>query len=261
LPASGKWAAIASPVARYIQYRLTLTGKGDATPTVEQVQVVYQVGNLAPLIGTVQVTPVAKPGAAPAKRPGGADDDEPLRYRTVAFQASDPNDDALKYTLEFRKVGNQKWIKLTDKLTDPTYAWDTLGTEDGTYELQITASDAPANPPETALTATKLHRPVLVDNTAPTISDLAAKLGAKGEVELSASVADAASRLKRLDYSVDTNDDWVTVLPNGGLCDNAKESFAVTIKDLAAGAHRLAVRAYDEFNNVAYASVEVTIGK
>ncbi|MCK4624404.1 MAG: hypothetical protein KAV00_03770, partial [Phycisphaerae bacterium] len=45
--AGGGWLPIASPAGRFLQYRLTLAGEGKATPSVNRVTLVHQVGNIA----------------------------------------------------------------------------------------------------------------------------------------------------------------------------------------------------------------------
>ncbi len=259
VPVSSRWTAIGSPAGRFLQYRLTLSGKGPASPVVQQVQIVYQADNLAPVVAAVQVLPSAKP--APARGEGEEAANQPLRYRIVAIKAADPNGDELRYELHYRRLGDQRWIKLTDKLTQPTYPWDTLATADGSYEVRVTVSDDRSNPAGRAQTAARISRPLIVDNTAPTVTDLTVKPAGKGAVSLAAKLADATSRIEKIEYSVDTNEDWTVVAPADGICDSQRESFATTIADLEPGTHRVAVRVTDEYNNIGYASVEVTVEK
>jgi hypothetical protein len=183
---------------------------------------------------------------------------EPLRYRSVSLRAHDQNNDELEYAFYFRRSGNEKWIKLADKQAESLYAWDTLGVQDGSYEVKAEVSDAKANPPGASLTAEKVVRGIVVDNTAPVVTDLICKPDGKGVAALSGSVSDATSRISQIAYAVDNNDQWIMILPTSGICSCQQESFAVKVDLPDAGRHRIAVRTLDEFNNAGYSSVEVT---
>ncbi len=270
LAIGANWTKIPSPAGRYLQYRLTLSGDGKAAPLVEQVQLSYQVHNLAPQIRSAGIQPAAQGQSMPmgaskiahrssAMMSEAQTSPEPLRVRSVSVHASDANNDDLEYAFFFRRGSDEKWIKLADKLTDPTYAWDTLGVQDGVYEMKIEVSDAKSNPPGTALMAEKILRGILVDNTAPAVSELACKPAGKGKATLSGSVADATSRIGQIAYAVDNNDQWITILPTSGICDCLQESFSLTIDLPDSGRHRVAVRTMDEFNNAGYSSVEVNV--
>ncbi len=248
------WLPIACPSGRFIQYRLTLAGEGKTTPSVDKVELVHQVGNLAPVVSSVQVAASAE--AEPGKETVG-----PMRFRIIQAKASDPNGDTVQYEFSFRQAGRKKWIKLLEKSPKPMYAWNTLTVPDGTYEVRAEVSDAPDNAPSAALTSARISRPVVVDNSQPKATDLVVKNLGKGEVSLSGKVDDAISPIRQIDYSVDSNEKWVTILPTDGICDSQKEAFSATVSDLEAGTHRIAVRATDAYNNTGYASVEVTVGK
>jgi len=255
LPANKGWARIVSPPGRFLQYRLSLQGTGKVTPVVDQVEVVYQVGNLAPVVRAVTVVPSAHPKRR-EERAGGR-----KPFRMIRVQASDPNGDALAYSYYFRRRGRKVWIKLAEKSSQSSYAWDTTGLADGPYEVRVVASDEPDNPRGQALEAGRISRAVVVDNNPPAVSGLKAKDAGGGRAVLSGKVADTTSRIVRIDYAVDTNDEWRPVLPADGICDSPSEAFSVTIPELEPGVHRLAVRVTDEYNNTGYASVEVTVGK
>ncbi len=256
-PVSGQWTAIGSPAGRFLQYRLTLSSEGKATASVDQVRLVHQGDNLAPAVQAVQAIPNHKPGRPDRSKAG----DKPLRYRIIMAKAADPNGDDLQYAVHFRRDGHKRWIQLAEKLTEPLYSWDTLGVGDGSYQIRVTVSDARANPPATALTAARISRPVIVDNSPPRVVDLAVKPAGKGKVSLAGKIADATSRIRTIEYSVDTNDEWTVITPDDGICDSQRESFSATIDQVDAGAHRIAVRVADELSNTGYASVEVTVGK
>jgi len=270
-PAEAKngFIKIANPAGRFFQYRLAFAGDGTATPAAGDVRVVYQVGNLAPVISAVQIVggesgPAGGPQAGGPPRPmPGAGDASPTAVRGIAIQASDPNGDTLVYKIEVREAGTDEWVTIAEKLDKPVYVWDTNTVGDGDYELRVTASDAPANPPDQALTAVKVTKTVRVDNTPPVVKDLAAQVveGGDGAVSIQASgVAVDASRIAAIHYSLNSATDWVAVSPDSGLCADTEESFAFTVKNVKPGKYRLTVRATDAIGNTGFASVTVNVG-
>ncbi|KKK56532.1 hypothetical protein LCGC14_3063580, partial [marine sediment metagenome] len=107
--ASKGWTKLTAPAGRFLQYRLSLSGNGRNTPSVDQVQLVYQVRNLAPTVSAVQVVPGGDPKKRGGKGPG------PKPFRMIQIKAADPNSDPLRYAIHFRRVGRKLWIKLVDK--------------------------------------------------------------------------------------------------------------------------------------------------
>ena len=268
MPAADDFATIESPTARFLQYRVKFTSKGATSPALDRLSIVYQVGNLAPQLEALKVQAVAKDGGGmPSPRGRGprmtdsedAQEHAPKCIRMINLQASDPNNDSLVYSIFFRQAGAENWIKIVDKLRENQYAWDTRTVADGSYELKAVASDSPSNPPGSALEAVKTFQPVTVDNTPPTIKDLAGKLNAAtATVE---GTATDANRIVSIQYSVDSQTDWVSVLPKSGIADSNKEEFSFEVKSLKEGSHRIAVRVEDLYGNVGYSSVAVTVGK
>lgn len=250
-PATDGFLQVASPAGRFLQYRLTLSAAGPSTPAVRQVEVLYQVGNLPPVVS--QVT--AKPSTAP--REGRAQPGSPQAYRHIAFTATDANDDTLVFTVAFRQAGSAEWVTLADKLDQPRYVWDTRTVGDGVYELQVTADDSPANPPGSSLSTSRVSAPLIVDNKPPLVVALGAT-AAKGVVKVTGTADDAGSRIAGIHYAVDSQEDWVAVLPADGIADSSREDFTFTLKDLPPGPHRLAVKVTDLFDNAGYGTLSVT---
>jgi hypothetical protein len=125
-------AELNCPVARFCQYRLTLTASPDGeTPVIRQVAAAHVVPNLPP-----RVVAVKAERSRDKKKPYAVD---------VTFTAADNNKDTLEYTLEFRKLGNTVWIPLKDKLDQARFEWDSRTVEDGRYEVRVTASDYKSN--------------------------------------------------------------------------------------------------------------------
>ena len=66
-------------------------------------------------------------------------------FQTITWEAADPNEDDLVYSLYFRRGSSGKWILLKDKLKETTFEWDTRSVADGRYEVRVVASDARGN--------------------------------------------------------------------------------------------------------------------
>ena len=84
-----------------------------------------------------------------------------------------------------------------------------------------------------------------IDNTPPQIT----KLFAKGNV-IQWHVADALSLVRKAEYSLDGGD-WTVVDPVTKLSDSQTLDYSLTLRDLKPGEHTIAVRATDDFDNVA----------
>ncbi|MBV8732788.1 MAG: hypothetical protein JO336_23500, partial [Acidobacteriia bacterium] len=238
---------IASPPARFLQWKATLTTSSAAAPELDSVEVAYLPKNVEPRIERIEITPPnyrfpasSIVSAAPTmnlppmsvnkqsrnETNSGA---EVSNTNTPALQyakgwigarwvAGDPNGDSLIYTVEIRGINETQWKPLKDKLTDKYYSWDATVFPDGQYRLRITASDAPSNPPAEALTANIESEPFLIDNTPPKITGLTAtRNGAKLEMRWHA--ADALSNVTKAEYSLDGGE-WIVVAPTGGISDS-----------------------------------------
>ena len=250
---NGGFIPIMSPSARFLQYRLGLAvGQENTGPVVAGVGMIYQMGNLPPVVPSVVFTSSSKPNE-PA--PVGQQ-----KYRMITIQAADPNGDKLIYSLEYRRVGDETWVLITDKHPKPIYIWDTLSVGDGEYELRVTAHDSPTNVTTAALSGSRISERILVDNTPPVIKGLSAKaVGSTATVR--GTVTDAGSRIVEIAYTIDSRDTWKTTLSSDGICDSDNERLAIQIKDLKPGTHRIAVRIADQYGNISYGYTSVTVVK
>jgi hypothetical protein len=61
--------------------------------------------------------------------------------QTVTWKSSDPNDDDLRFDVQYRAEGESSGRFCTGP-TQPVIAWDTAAMPDGRYTLKIVASDA-----------------------------------------------------------------------------------------------------------------------
>ncbi|MDP6542709.1 MAG: hypothetical protein QGH60_01895 [Phycisphaerae bacterium] len=250
---NGGFIPIMCPSARFLQYRLSLSpGQGGAGPVVSGVAMIYQMANLAPVVPAVMFKTSGVPNEP---KPVGQQ-----KYRLVTIRAADPNGDKLIYSLEYRRIGSETWVLITDKHPKPLYVWNTLSVGDGEYELRVTAKDSPTNVTTAALSGSRVSERIIVDNTPPVIKDLSAKATGTAAV-VRAEVTDAGSRIVAIAYTIDSRDTWKTTLPSDGICDSAGERLAIQLKDLTPGTHRIAVRITDLYGNICYGYTSVTVVK
>jgi sugar lactone lactonase YvrE len=189
-------------------------------------------------------------------------------YESVLWSANDENDDTLEFSVYYRGEGETNWMLLKDKIDQRFYSWDTSSMPDGAYYLKIVASDSPSNPPDDALTAERESDRFLVDNTPPVLTGLTADptsavagaAAGSATARIRFDARDPGSTVARAQYSLDAGD-WTLVLPAGQLNDAPQEHFDWTLPGvLAPGEHTLAVRVYDEYENMTSAKVTFTIG-
>jgi hypothetical protein len=258
---------IASPPARFLQYRITFSTTDETqTPIIKDVDVAYQLPHLAPVVKSIKIAdaqpaggaaqpPPPPPGAKPADaaKPGGTG------IQTITWDTDDLDNDTLSYSLYFRLAPAGEWILLKDKLADATFNWDTRTVADGRYEVKVVASDALANPIGDGKIGSRISDVLVVDNTPPAIGDIKMTVNGKS-VKIDLRVTAAASTVASMEYSLDSNEDWQTVLPVDTIFDKPEELVSFSLDGLTAGAHQITLRATDGRGNVAYQTVTVTVG-
>src|SRR5687768_7457131 len=178
---AAQFVAIQSPSARFLQYRMTFgtDERGEVSAVVDDVDVAYQVPNLAPQIKTVKLAAVpdeANAAAALQQANGelATSAQQGTGKQTITWEATDANEDAMLYSVSFRSGSRSPWILLKEKLKEPTFEWDTRSVADGRYEVRVTATDAAANPKGAGKTASRVSEPIVVDNTAPQLGEIKA---------------------------------------------------------------------------------------
>jgi hypothetical protein len=268
-------SGVVSPAARFIQWRARLSRqtKG-ATPLLESVSLAYLPANLPPEVRRLEVNPpgvvilkpppLSEPDAAetafsgqPAP-PEGAEFASPFPalpgkkifqkgMRSMTWEASDPNSDALRYDLYYRVDGDSDWKPLVRGVKDGYFAWDSTRMPDGRYRIKVRASDASSNPPGGEKTGEEISLPFVVDNMPPRI-EASAKKEDKG-VGIDVRVSDSASPLRSLEYSLDAAP-WILAIPADGIADSASEQYRIPLDKLPAGNHSLLLKATDTEGNV-----------
>ena len=171
----------------------------------------------------------------------------------MIWKADDDNDDDLQYDVLYRREGETTWKPLKRGLSDPIFVWDTTSVPNGTYVVKVVASDAPSNPPGTALTGERESRSFDIDNAPPIIKVTAVRRdGQRTVVEFT--VTDDQSAVQRVEYSLDA-DRWRPIHPKDGIADSRVEDFELTL-DGDATDRAVILRAMDAMSNVATARAE-----
>jgi hypothetical protein len=247
--AQGGVGQLASPPARYVQYRVTL-GRGDSR--LGEVSLYY-----VPQNQRARVTELTLADAAPASSGTATPGAAPARLHSAVvklrWKVENPDGDELSYRLAFREENDAVWRPLggPDTLSKPEYDWNTDGLPDGTYVVRVVTSDERAQPRERALDSTFLSAPILVDNRKPEVAGLTGKYPF-----ISGRARDEESPITAIEYAVDGGE-WREIPPTDGICDDLVEAFTLKLPALAPGPHAVAVRAWDSGDNVGASSTVV----
>jgi hypothetical protein len=271
-------ARISSPNARYVQWKAEMTGAAGATPAINSVTLSYLPQNSAPVVRGINVVTqmaaaqgaksasssntaaysvtvtdspdagTAAAGSTPQTLPRAAE-----QQITVIWQADDPDGDRLVFNVYFRGADEGEWKLLKGDLHDYSVTFDADALADGQYYFRVTASDREANSPASAREAQLISAPVMIDHTPPTVTVLGAtRTGGAAHIDWEA--ADAASPLRRAEYSVDAAS-WVPVDAADGAIDALRERFAIDLANLTPGEHLVTLRAADSAGNTGVAKV------
>ncbi len=264
--ADSEGSAVSSPPARFLQWQATLRGEA----RLRSVRVHYLPQNSAPVVRSVNVVPetveadsasdsqsssanssysitVSASGESspptPTPQQAGAGS---VRKLAVIWSAQDPDGDKLRAEVSFRGEGETVWKTIRNDLPGPKFSIDSDALADGRYEFRVRVDDGLVNPAERSLSADRISSPVLVDQTPPSVTALAA--GAGGEPRFQAS--DAASAIRVAEYSVDAGE-WKPVLSDDGILDARTETFTLRLGDLEPGEHLVVLRVRDRAGNTA----------
>jgi hypothetical protein len=223
-PWSAAAPTVASPSRRFIQWRCRFrTSFPNLTPELRRVDVYYRSANLAPVIRKLEV---AAPSLEDARK--GVN----KTSRAVTWEANDPDSDSLSFELFFRGESETSWQRMGRDVTDNRYDLDTRSLPDGWYELRLVASDEPTEPAGTTLTAEKVSRPFVIDNTAPVITGLTSSLLSPPSsllCRISFSAQDALSPIAAARVSVNAGD-WLTLEPEDHIFDSGAERFSADVR-------------------------------
>ena len=269
---------VVSPAARFLQYRATVSGAAE----LYDVTAAYEMKNVAPVVEALESTPAnykfpAPVPAAPSSSPNltlpplGRTIPVPAQARAsdtgaspaltsakgyigARWLATDENGDTLTFKIEIRGEHETAWKPLHENLRERYYSWDSTAYPDGKYRVRVTASDAPSNTPEQALTSSRESDLFLIDNTAPEISALTAAAQA-GKIEVHFHAKDALNVLDKAEYSVNGGE-WKVVEPTTRLTDSEEHDYRFQVGG-GAGEATITVRVSDAYGNQAVAKTVV----
>ncbi|WP_428262278.1 hypothetical protein [Haliangium sp.] len=251
-PAGGgaRSGRIASPVGRYLQVRVTFTGKDDEV--LRKLRAYYLPQNRPTKLTEVQVKGGrVNPGATLAS--GAADPRSPML--DLSWETDNPDDDKTEYRLEVRREGEARWRPLRrEPVTGTSLRWNTETFPDGYYRLRVIASDKRSNSPDRAREHIRASALFLVDNDKPEVSGVKVSYP-----RASARASDAMSAIAEMAFSVDDGP-WQIGATADGLFDDTAEFLRIDLpEDLDKGTHTLAIRVADEAGNVGSTSVSFRV--
>jgi hypothetical protein len=238
------------PLGRFCQYKLILRSEsGENTPVIREVAVAQTIPNLAPKVESITLARLST-----ATKKG---------HFKISYKAKDDNKDKLTYKVDFRRLGRTSWIELKDDVTVDNVEWDGKTVEDGRYEVRVTANDLKSNTTLTQLEGSRISEPVVIDNTGPVVGDIDDKaiVNEEGPWRIfKFDVSDVLSAIAKVEYTIDSNDDWIGTVPDDLVYDTTYEGFTIKVdpgEDLPPGDHVLTIKAIDAVGNVTYKTLDV----
>ncbi len=231
-------ATVPCPASRFVQFRATLkSARSELSPTLRSVMVRYMTLNQAPEVTKVEIPDV-----------GEGDGSTRQSKLKVKWEARDPNNDELEYTVFFRKEGWKNWVRLPDKQTKKEFDWDIDSVPDGFYRVRVEAADRADNPPDNVLNGARESVLFAVDHSPPAVEVKTAE-AKPGEIAIEVRGSDALSRIVGASYSIDSGP-WSKIFPVDQIFDSKAESFRFAPADQKPGSHVIMVRVVDGAGNV-----------
>ncbi len=172
---------VASPSARYLQYRVHLASNGKAAweenaPQLSRIEVLYRAKNSPPQVA------VASPK-------GG---EFWSGKQKLSWVGRDPDNDPLRYKVSISGDDGGTWQSVAlETPTEDTVDLDTTKYKDGQYRVRVEASDASRNP-EDPQSDQDTSQPFTIDNTPPSIEGARIENTPDGP-RLTATITDATS--------------------------------------------------------------------
>jgi sugar lactone lactonase YvrE len=282
--AAAEGSPIASPNARFLQWRVTLSAKSES-PVLTSVTAAYLQRNLRPQVRSITVHPPGivfqKPFSTGDPELAGFDNQTtperaltnaamtsqqgsssapPLGRRTyqqglqtLVWRADDANDDDLSFEIRYRREGETSWKVLRHDVTDSILVWDTRTVPNGTYFAKVVASDSPSNAAGAALAGELDSVAFEIDNLPPTIA-IQSRRFEGGKTIIAFEVRDDHSPIQKVESSSDGLT-WRPAFPRDGIADSRLERYEITV-DGELGPRGLSLRAADAMNNVVATQVE-----
>lgn len=271
---------IASPPARYIQWKAVFRGPGATSPRLDDVTLTYLSQNLPPQIRSLNVStggdrtsPTATPsgpGGAPGSGitvsaspspgfgsptvSGGASAKTPT---TLTWQADDPNGDQLVYAVYVKASDEHEWHLLKEKLRQTSLTVEPHTLADGKYVARLIASDDESNPPRTARQTEFLGAPFWIDNSPPQVR-VVKQTVTSGGAEVQFYAEDTTSPLRAAEAATDARE-WRDIYSDDGIVDGRSETFSLKVQKLEPGEHVIVLRVYDTAGNAGMGKAVVRV--
>jgi hypothetical protein len=270
-------SGVASPSARFVQWKATLKSEGRNSAKLDSVMLAYLPRNIAPTVNSITVLAPSvglqeipqqaiDPGIVAAglnpTQFGFATNVPPRKIyqkgaRSLTWVGEDLNGDNLLYSVYYHNIEDTEWHPLKEDIKENYLTLDVDALPDGTYLFKVVISDGPSNPSGRALSGDRVRDPVDIDNTPPQIkSGTPATRGREVTVKFDA--IDALSVIKHAEYSLDGGN-WTLAFPDDGIADSRSESYTLKLTVSGAGEHTIAFRAADSNVNVGSAKVTVRV--
>jgi hypothetical protein len=257
------------PPGRYLQWRAEITADDRRSPLVSSVDVSYEQLNLAPRINSLRVlgpgeilvpagfnpsSQVYEPahpnrqGIFSPLQPARQQNDRRQKtlwkkgYRSLSWEAEDPNEDRLTYELSFQAEGSgDSWLPMAEELEDDYYSFDATALPDGYYRFRLRVFDRLDGALDPPLSAEEISEAVLVDHSLPILVE------ARRQGDGFRLVAgDDLSPLRAAEVSFDA-DEWRPLRPEDGILDGKRETLTV---DAPSEARMVLLRLTDAAFNV-----------
>ncbi len=236
----GKCISSNIPTGRFLQYKLELKNSNtDQVCKISEVKASYSIANQKPVITDLDIErPEPKPEMPISE----------LKKIAIRWQAVDINQDKLTADLLIKSRGSENWIKIAKELTVNQYIWDTALAPDGLYAIKIIVSDQLDNPAGSEMTAQKISQNILVDNTAPEISELTLTAN-DSKCHVLVNAVDAISVIAKVEYSLDSSPVFRSALCTDGLSDSNQEQYEFTLEPEESGSHIVTIKITDIAGN------------
>jgi hypothetical protein len=249
--------AVPSPAGRYVQVRARLK---DGAASLSDVALAFRTENLRAVV--TEISAHERGGASDTKEGIAPSGGSPGRHESVVrltWKIDNPDEDELRYRVQFRRDGETRWIDAThpdDVVTKAELDWDTSALPEGRYRVRVQATDEIVNPLGDVTEHALESAPVLVDNAPPVFKSV----GMQGR-RLRAEVVDGLGPIVRIEVAVDGRAEWRPLASSDGLLDTADETVDTDLTALLASAggaapHIVAVRAFDAAGNSVVREVE-----
>lgn len=256
---AARFVPLTSPPGRFLQYRLTFTaGANSASPLLRELEIAYRIPNMPPQVASISVgTSSTDPDSDTPPTPP-TDTTTPSGQLDISWDATDPNDDTLLYSLALRPVGEPDWRPIKDRLDESTYPWNSREVPDGRYQIRVIADDAPSNVDGENKKTARVSPIFLVDHTPPQILTPITAI-ADGVVTLKMQIKDAAGIVKSTSFRVGAAEEWRNASAGDKLFDSPSEDVTILLRGLAAGRHVVRIRATDENGNEGFETILVDV--